>query len=94
MMKYLHLINAIMVFGACSQMAHQVTLPIETPCFQSAVPEFSSALCDAGIDVVGNHISGLLLVKAMPDSSRRIVFSSETGITFFDFDFVSNYCLP
>jgi hypothetical protein len=41
----------------------------------------------AGVDVVGNHISGLLLIKNMPDSSIRVVFTSEAGVTFFDFGF-------
>ncbi|HQY12763.1 MAG TPA: hypothetical protein PK133_11145, partial [Ferruginibacter sp.] len=39
------------------------------------------------VDVSGNHLSGLLLVKKMPDSSTRMVFSSEMGLSFFDFEF-------
>jgi hypothetical protein len=39
------------------------------------------------VDVVGSHISGLLLIKNMPDSSIRVVFTSEAGVTFFDFGF-------
>lgn len=42
---------------------------------------------DAGIDVVGKHISGLLLVKNMPDSSIRVVFTNEAGLKFLDFEF-------
>jgi hypothetical protein len=34
---------------------------------------------------MGKHISGLLLVKVMPDSSKRVVFTNEAGLTFFDF---------
>lgn len=41
----------------------------------------------ASIDVVGKHLSGLLLIKEMPDSSRRVVFTNEAGITFLDFEF-------
>jgi hypothetical protein len=44
----------------------------------------------ARVDVAGNHISGLLLIKNMPDSSRRVVFTNEAGMTFFDFGFSSN----
>jgi hypothetical protein len=40
------------------------------------------------VDVVGKHLSGLLLIKTMPDSSTRIVFSNETGFSFFDFGFL------
>jgi hypothetical protein len=39
------------------------------------------------VDVVGRHISGLLLIKNMPDSSYRVVFTNEAGVTFFDFGF-------
>jgi hypothetical protein len=39
------------------------------------------------VDVVGRHISGLLLVKEMPDSTTRVVFTNEAGVTFFDFEF-------
>ena len=42
---------------------------------------------NAGVDVVGKHLSGLLLIKNMPDSSTRIVFTNEVGVTFFDFEF-------
>jgi hypothetical protein len=40
--------------------------------------------------VVGNHISGLLLIKNMADSSQRVVFTNEAGVTFFDFGFLKN----
>ncbi len=33
-------------------------------------------------------MSGLLLIKYMPDSSTRIVFSNEMGLSFFDFGFL------
>jgi hypothetical protein len=45
---------------------------------------------DAGVDVTGKYISGLLLIKNMPDSSKRVVFTNEAGITFFDFVFSKN----
>ncbi len=42
---------------------------------------------NASVDVMGRHLSGLLLVKNMPDSSKRVVFTNEAGVTFFDFGF-------
>ena len=42
---------------------------------------------NASVDVMGNHLSGLLLIKNMPDSSMRVVFTNEAGVTFFDFGF-------
>lgn len=53
-------------------------------------PAFTVALYNTTVDVVGNHLSGLLLIKKMPDSSTRMVFSNEMGFTFFDFEFAAN----
>ncbi len=39
------------------------------------------------MNVIGKYLSGLLLLKTMPDSSLRIVFSNEMGFKFFDFEF-------
>jgi hypothetical protein len=50
-------------------------------------PAFSVALYNTQVDVVGNHLSGLLLIKKMQDSSTRMVFSNEMGFKFFDFEF-------
>ena len=50
-------------------------------------PAFTVALYKTEVDVVGNHLSGLLLIKKMQDSSIRMVFSNEMGFTFFDFEF-------
>lgn len=50
-------------------------------------PKFGRALYQTSVDVVGNHLSGLLLIKKMPDSSTRIVFTSEMGVGYFDFEF-------
>jgi hypothetical protein len=53
-------------------------------------PAFKVALYKTEVDVVGNHLSGLLLIKKMPDSSTRMVFSNEMGIKFFDFEFTTD----
>jgi len=50
-------------------------------------PAFSVTLYHAQVDVVGNHLGGLLLIKKMQDSSTRMVFSNEVGFKFFDFEF-------
>ena len=57
---------------------------------QKFKPAFTVALYNATVDVVGNHLSGLLLIKKMPDSSIRMVFSNEMGLTFFDFEFAAD----
>lgn len=53
-------------------------------------PAFERTLYTTQVDVVGNHLSGLLLVKSMPDSAIRMVFSNEMGFKFFDFEFMAN----
>ncbi len=53
-------------------------------------PTFAVALYNTTVDVAGNHLSGLLLIKKMPDSSTRLVFSNEMGFTFFDFEFAAD----
>jgi len=57
---------------------------------QKFKPAFTVALYNTTVDVVGNHLSGLLFIKKMPDSSTRMVFSNEMGLTFFDFEFTDN----
>ena len=52
-------------------------------------PAFSVALYNTQVDVMGNHLSGLLMIKKMPDQSTRLVFSNEMGYKFFDFEFDS-----
>ncbi|WP_448699582.1 hypothetical protein ACFGVR_21305 [Mucilaginibacter sp. AW1-3] len=50
-------------------------------------PNFDVALYKAQTDIVGHHLSGLLLIKKLQDSSIRIVFSNEVGFKFFDFEY-------
>jgi hypothetical protein len=57
-------------------------------CIAKLAPvKFETSWYHASVDVVGNHISGLLLIKNMPDGSYRVVFTNEAGVTFFDFGF-------
>ena len=50
-------------------------------------PAISVILYKAEINVIGNYLSGLLLIKKMPDGSTRMLFSNEMGFKFFDFEF-------
>jgi hypothetical protein len=56
-------------------------------CVQKFKPEFNRVVYKTSADVRKVHISGLLLIKTMPDSSVRIVFTNEMGFPFFDFGF-------
>ena len=52
------------------------------------------------VDILHHHLSGLLYFKPMEDSSMRVVFMSEMGMKFFDFEFgkdgsfTKHYMLP
>jgi hypothetical protein len=69
-------------------------------CIRKFVPAFTNTLYSAYVDVTKHHFSGILFFKQMPDSSMRIVFTTEMGVKFFDFaftkdgDFIKYYILP
>jgi hypothetical protein len=72
---------------SCNQYRHlKRTLP-EANCLEKFKPYFRREEYKLSVDVVGKHISGLLLIKGMQDSSTRIVFTNEVGLSFFDFGF-------
>jgi hypothetical protein len=57
-------------------------------CVLQFKPEFVHTTYKISVDVVGKHISGLLVMKGMPDGSTRIVFTNAMGFSFFDFGFL------
>ena len=85
------LLIAIGLFPACSPVHKQMqNASADIKLLQKFKPAFTVALYNTTVDVVGNHLSGLLLIKKMPDSSTRMVFSNEMGLTFFDFEFAAD----
>ena len=75
------------MLGCSSAYKHLQTTAGDAGKLQKFKPVFSVALYKANVDVAGNHLSGLLMIKKMPDSSVRLVFSNEIGFKFFDFEF-------
>lgn len=57
---------------------------------QKFKPVFTSALYKARVNIAGKYLSGLLMIKKMPDSSVRVLFSNEMGFKFFDFGFLND----
>src|SRR5436190_13751389 len=87
-MHYLLLSSCLFFFPACSSVYRGTrNINVNTTCLLPFKPVFTKALYTTTVDVVGKHLSGLLLVKAMPDSSTRLVFSNEMGFKYFDFEF-------
>lgn len=87
-MRFL-LYSAILLLASCSsEYSSMRSIPVNTDCVKKIKPTgISTSWYDAGVDVQGRHISGLLLIKQMPDSVARIVFTNEAGITYFDMSF-------
>jgi hypothetical protein len=81
--------NCLLLFMACSPLYRQMqTTNGDISVLKKFKPSFSVVLYKTEVDVIGNHLSGLLLIKKMQDSSTRMVFSNEIGFKFFDFEFL------
>lgn len=89
-MRYLLFISSIFFSSCASQYKSLQDASGDINCLQKFKPVFVSALYNTQVNVVGKHLSGLLLIKTMPDSSIRMVFSNEMGFKFFDFGFAAN----
>jgi hypothetical protein len=88
---YLILSSCLLIISGCSPAHRQMqSATADISILQKFKPAFTVALYNTAVDVMGNHLSGLLLIKKMPDSSTRMVFSNEMGFTFFDFEFAAN----
>ena len=87
-MRYLVLSSSLFILFSCSSAykgLQKTTGDINT--VQKFKPAITVALYKTEVNVIGNYLSGLLLIKKMPDSSTRMLFSNEMGFKFFDFEF-------
>ena len=88
-MRYLLLSSfCVLLFVGCSSTYKdlQKVQSGNLSCIHKFVPVFHADWYNASVDVIGKHLSGLLLFKTMADSSVRIVFTNEVGVTFFNFE--------
>lgn len=87
-MRFLLFSAALLGISCASEYKNLTPTTVDQQCLAKVrPPALATAWYDAGIDVVGKHISGLLLIKEMPDQSKRIVFTNEAGVKFFDFGY-------
>ena len=87
-MRYLLLSSCLFIVVSCTSVfkgLQKTTGDINA--IQRFKPVYTVALYKAEVNVMGNYLSGLLLIKKMPDSSTRMLFSNELGFKFFDFEF-------
>ncbi|HEY4155095.1 MAG TPA: hypothetical protein VGM24_06700 [Puia sp.] len=73
---------------SCNAYRHLEKTNADFGCLQQFKPDIKRALYRTSVDITGKHISGLLLVKTLPDSSLRIAFSNAMGFSFFDIGFL------
>jgi hypothetical protein len=87
-MRFLPLISIVFFIASCGSAYKDLTRTTgDVSCITKFKPAVTTVLYNTSVDAAGNHLSGLLIMKTMPDSSLRLVFSSETGFKFFDFEF-------
>ena len=86
-MRCLLFISCFIFASACSSAYKMQKAEGTNDCITAFKPVFSRALYNTQVNVVGKHLSGILIIKAMPDSSTRMVFTNEAGFKFFDFSF-------
>jgi hypothetical protein len=90
-MRCLLFSSSILLLSCASDYRHLTAIPVDVNCVSKIAPRpIHTSWYQASVDVAGNHISGLLLIKNMPDRSKRVVFTNEAGISFFDFGFSSD----
>ena len=79
----------MMIWSCASPYEALTPVSLDRTCLERIRPGMlQTSWYDASVDVVGKHISGLLLVKQMPDNSTRVVFTNEAGVKFFDFEYL------
>jgi hypothetical protein len=88
MIKRLQTIFLLCMLFSCSQYRHMKKVDSSNSCVQQFKPYFKHVVYTTSVDVIGKHISGLLMIKSSPDSGTRIVFFNQLGLIFFDFGFL------
>ncbi len=85
----------IWLAASCSPKAYFGLVKADERNSQLAMPEvvpagYQKLVYRTSVHLFNNQITGLLLVKKMPDNSIRTVFTNELGMKFFDFEFRGN----
>lgn len=98
-MRFLLLISILFTIHSCKLPYKIVENYSDTKSYPTCfISESKSLLYRTKVDAFGNYFSGLLFIKPHSADSVRIVFMSELGLKFFDFEINGNenkinYCL-
>ena len=88
---FLLFINGFLILAACSSQFRNLQKADGSPgCVQKFKPAFQTAYFEAKVESLSHQLSGILIMKKMPDSNIRLVFSTKPGIKLFDFEFTTN----
>jgi hypothetical protein len=79
-----------LILGCAKDYRALVPISDQKNCYARNSIPYQEGWLTAHIDVVGKNLSGLIFIKALEDGSRRVVFTNEVGVTFFDFSFSSD----
>jgi hypothetical protein len=83
----LWLSSILLLLGGCI-VANKIPLMDSfTNCPPVFQPVIRTASYSAQLDFYKKHISGIFIFKAMNDTTERVVFMTETGFKFFDFEY-------
>jgi hypothetical protein len=86
------LLSTCVVVSACasSPVLEDSTGPVVSSCIQHYPDMLPKTVYHASVDAGKRHLSGILIFKNTAPNITRAVFTSETGLTFFDFEFSGN----
>ena len=87
--RYLKFLSISVLIISCNTYRHLQKIQSGENCVQQFKPVFKQVMYETSADANDIHISGLLMIKNMPDSSTRIVFTNEMGFPYFDFGFLT-----
>jgi len=88
--RFLLFLNFFVLIFSCNTYKNLQKIHSPEHCVQQFRPAFDKVIYKTSADVRTTHISGLLVIKYMEDSSTRIVFTNEMGFPFFDFGFLAH----
>lgn len=89
-MRILWLSSILFLIGCSHKTSDSLTnTSVNNTCLSTLKPKFESVLYNTQVDVTSHHLSGLLLMKNMNKDTTRVVFTSEMGLKYFDFEFTA-----
>jgi hypothetical protein len=96
--NFLLLSSLFGILSGCATFKAGQKIEMSETCKATLAQHITTATYDTKIDFFKKHLSGLLVFKALNDTTERAVFITETGFKFFDLEFTPNtfttrYCL-